>query len=45
VTDAATGVGALERMSQAELDETYRRSPSGDIPRDFVLRFPTDAQA
>jgi hypothetical protein len=25
-------VAALERMSQAELDETFRNSPAGDIP-------------
>jgi hypothetical protein len=25
-------VAALERMSQAELDETFRKSPAGDIP-------------
>lgn len=33
MADTGISVGALERMSAAELDETYRQSPAGDIPR------------
>jgi hypothetical protein len=33
VAETVIDVPALEAMSQAELDETFRRSPAGEIPR------------